>query len=142
MSLPLQLEVITAADTVLKAEVRDVYVPAFLGEAGVLENHLPYLSLLNAGEVSYLGADDRRHYLYIRSGFLEVRGNKVAIVAESVVEPDGMDLADLQAQLQKSEARVKSAGRGEITAEELDAELRRTADLRCQLDVARKAGRS
>lgn len=142
MSLPLQLEIITAADTALKIDVRDVYIPAFLGEAGVLENHLPYLSLLNAGEVSYLDAASKRHYLFIRNGFLEVRDNHVTIVTENVVDADKLDVTDLQAQLQRSEARVNSAGRGEITAAELDVELRRLSDLRCQLDVARKAGRS
>ncbi len=142
MSGLLKLEIITAADTALKAEVRDVYIPAFLGEAGVLEHHRPYLSLLNAGEVSYLDAGNRRRYLHIRDGFLQVAGDRVTIVTESVRTGEELDVAGLQEELRSSEARVKSASRGEITPAQLDAELKVLADLRCQLDVARKAGKT
>ena len=57
MAGAIELEILTSREVVLRAEIKDLYIPAFLGEAGVLSHHLPYLSLLKAGEMSYLDLD-------------------------------------------------------------------------------------
>ena len=43
----MELEVVTSTADVFKAKIKELYIPAYLGKAGVLENHLPYISLLN-----------------------------------------------------------------------------------------------
>ncbi len=74
MAEAIELEIISFNEVFLRIEINDLYIPAFWGEAGVKSNHLPYLSLLKAGEISYLDLDGVRHYLFSGEGFLEAQG--------------------------------------------------------------------
>mgnify|MGYP001766071281 CR=1 FL=1 len=134
----IQLEIITSREVALRAEIQDLYIPAFLGEAGVLQHHLPYLSLIKAGEISYLDAAGRRHYLYGGPGFLEVREDRVALVLDGFVRGEDLGEEDLRRRLQETEARIRSSFQAAITPEELQVELGRQRELQAQLAICRK----
>jgi len=123
MSDTIQLQVVTYADTALDVGIKDLYIPAYLGEAGILEDHKPYISLLQSGEVAYTDVMDKKHYLYIREGFIEVLDNKVSIICDAVEKGEELDREEIEAQLKALGARIKSSLKGEITPEELDEAL-------------------
>jgi F-type H+-transporting ATPase subunit epsilon len=138
MAETIELEIITSREVALRAEIRDLYIPAFLGEAGVLSRHLPYLTLLHAGEISYLDASGARHFLYSGEGFLEVRDNRVALIIDDFVRGEDMREEDLQKRLQETEARIQSSFKGAITPDELQVELGRQRQLQLQIAICRK----
>jgi len=138
MADPIDLEIITSREVVLRVEIKDLYIPAFLGEAGVLSHHLPYLSLLKAGEISYLDLDGTRHYLFSGEGFLEVRDNRIALLIDAFERGEDLREEDLQKQLQETEARIKSSFRGAITPAELQDELARQKELQLKLAICKK----
>jgi len=138
MADAIELEIISSSEVVLRAEIRDLYIPAFLGEAGVLSHHLPYLSLLKAGEISYLDMDGERHFLYSGEGFLEVRDNRIALIIDTFERGEDLREETLQKQLQESEARIQSSFRGAITPVELQLELARQLELRLKLSICKK----
>ena len=123
MSDTIRLQVVTYADTALEVGIKDLYIPAYLGEAGILENHKPYISLLQSGEVAYTDVMDRKHYLYIREGFIEVLDNKVSIICDAVEKGEELDREEIEAQLKTLGARIKSSLKGDISPEELDEAL-------------------
>jgi F-type H+-transporting ATPase subunit epsilon len=138
MAGALELEIITSHDVLLRAEIKDLYIPAFLGEAGVLSHHLPYLSLLKAGEISYLDLEGTRHYLYSGEGFLEVRDNHIALIIDAFERGEDLREEDLQKKFQETEARIRSSFKGGITPEELQGELAREKELRLKLAICKK----
>jgi len=138
MADPIELEIITANEVVLRTAIKDLYIPAFLGEAGVLSHHLPYLSLLTAGEISYLDLDGTRHYLFSGPGFLEVRDNRIALIIDAFVRGEDLREEDLQKQMQETEARIKSSFRGAISPAELQDQLARQKELRLKLAICKK----
>ncbi len=138
MAGAIELEIITSREVALRAEIKDLYIPAFLGEAGVLSHHLPYLTLLKAGEISYLDLDGKRHFLYSGEGFLEVRDDRVALIIDDFVRGEDLRADDLQKQLQETEARIQSSFKGAITPDELQVELARQMVLRLKLAICRK----
>ena len=83
MAETIELEIISFQEVTLRSEIKDLYIPAFLGEAGIKSHHLPYLSLLKAGEISYLDLAGVRHYLYSGEGFLEVKDDRITLIIDT-----------------------------------------------------------
>ncbi len=123
MSEKIQLQVVTSTDTAFEITIKDIYIPAYFGEAGVLGNHKPYISLLQPGEIVYTDINDKRHYLYIREGIIEVRDNKIAIISDSVEPGEKLVKEEVEKRLEELDRRIKSSIKGEITAEELQEAL-------------------
>ena len=138
MAGAIELEIITSRDVALRAEIKDLYIPAFLGEAGVLSHHLPYITLLMAGEISYLDMTGTRHYLYSGEGILEVRDDRIALIIEDFVRGEDLREEELQKSLQQAEARIQSSFKGAITPDELQVELARQRELQLKLAICKK----
>ena len=141
MAETIELEIISFHEVILRSEISDLYIPAFLGEAGVKSHHLPYLSLLKAGEISYLDLAGVRHYLYSGEGFLEVKDNRITLIIDTFERGEDFQEDELQKELLASEKRVKSSFQGAITPLELQEELARQKELRLKLDICKKLGK-
>jgi len=87
--VPLQLEIVTPEREAYSDEVDAVYCPGVEGEFGVLPHHAPLLSMLGVGELRIKkgGAEE---YFAIAGGFVQVRPDKVVVMAE---------LADLSSEI-------------------------------------------
>ncbi len=138
MAGAIELEIITSREVALRVEIQDLYIPAFLGEAGVLSHHLPYLTLLKAGEISYLDPDGMRHYLYSGEGFLEVRDDRLALIIDDFVRGEDMREEELQKRLLETEARIQSSFKGAITPDELQVQLALQRQLQQKLAICKK----
>jgi ATP synthase F1 epsilon subunit len=135
----IELEVVSSKKVILeKMEIKELYIPAFFGRAGILKNHLPYITLLKMGEVSYLDPRDKRHYLYIEDGFVESADNKIAIVSDTVVPGEELDKEAISAKLTEVRARIKSSLKGEISAEELALALEEEKRLKIKAGIIKK----
>jgi F-type H+-transporting ATPase subunit epsilon len=141
MAESIELEIISSNEVFLRSEVRDLFIPAFLGEAGIKSHHLPYLSLLKAGEISYLDLSGIRHFLYGSEGFLEVRDNRITLILDAIERGEDFSEERLQAELAESDRRIKSSFQGAITPEDLQQELERQKELRLKLAMRRKMGK-
>ena len=125
----MDLEIITANRTVVRTTVQEVYVPAALGQAGVLHHHLPYTALLEMGEVSYQEADGTRHSLFLRGGLIETVDNKIVIMAEQVIKADELDASELRVEMTALRETIKGAAKGTTSPEELGLALAREREL-------------
>ncbi len=138
MADTIQLQVVTYTDAVLTASIKELYIPAYFGEAGVLEDHKPYISLLKAGEVAYTDIFDKNFYLFIRDGFIEVIKNKISIICDSVEKGEELDKEAIEAKLKELDDRIKSSLRGEITPEELDQALEEQREFMAKQKIIQK----
>ncbi len=80
--MPLQLEIVTPERLAYQDEVDMVLVPGIEGELGILPHHTPLVSLLGVGELKIRKGSDEESFA-IAGGFLQVRPDKVVVMAET-----------------------------------------------------------
>ena len=90
------LEIVSPEATLFSGEVTSIAVPGVNGEFEMLKDHAPIVSLLKAGNVKIYGeisleeevqdkftkGNDKGTWLAINSGTLEMKDNKVIVLAD------------------------------------------------------------
>ncbi|CAN5161777.1 hypothetical protein BH20ACI2_BH20ACI2_04360 [soil metagenome] len=124
--MPLRLEIVTPEKRVFDDDVDFVTVPTASGEAGIFPNHAPLISALKPGILTYSvkGAATR---LAVRGGFVEVKADKVAVLADSAEAADDIDLAEARSERDEAEKAFSAVAAGS---------LEETAAVRDQLEAA------
>lgn len=75
------LTILTPERTLLEKNVSKVELPGAKGRFMVLKNHIPLISSLVEGNVSYV-SEGKEENLKVRTGFVEINENKVTVCAE------------------------------------------------------------
>jgi F-type H+-transporting ATPase subunit epsilon len=88
--MPIKVDIVTRDRRLLTDEVDMVTVPGSAGQMGILRGHTPLLSTLEIGEVALHKGSDVR-YIAIGGGVVDVRPDKVTILAESAESADEID---------------------------------------------------
>ena len=107
MALPttIQLQIVSAARSLVNERVDEVEIPGSDGYFGVLPGHTPLLAMLGAGELWYRqGAE--KHYLLLAFGFAEVQPDRVTILAQTAEMADEIDVARAEAAKRRAEERL------------------------------------
>ena len=106
--MPLHLEIVTPERLAYEDDVDMVLVPGIDGELGILPHHTPLVSLLGVGELKIRKAGGEESFA-IAGGFLQVRPDKVVVMAETADLASDIDLE--KAQQARAEAeRALEAG--------------------------------
>jgi F-type H+-transporting ATPase subunit epsilon len=90
MSDYMHLKIITAADQPITAHIRQLYIPGYSGETGILENHRPYITLLKPGEIFYTDVMNKDYRFFVLDGFLEMSENNITIIADHIETGDSL----------------------------------------------------
>jgi F-type H+-transporting ATPase subunit epsilon len=130
----IRLEIVTPERLVYADDVDAVAVPGVEGELGVLPHHAPLITTIGLGELRIRRGGVEDHFAII-GGFLQVRPDKVVVMAETAhmaseidleraqqarreaeraIETgyhEGADLASARASLQQALLRIRVAGR-------------------------------
>ena len=80
----MKIEIITPDRKVFEGEIKSVRVPGRKGSFQVLKDHAPIISTLDAGPVIIVDLANNEIIYEISSGVIEVRTNKIILLAESV----------------------------------------------------------
>src|SRR5918993_1362904 len=119
-----QLEVVTPERRMLAEAVDSVTVPGANGELGILPGHTPLISQLQTGVLSYAqGGATRR--LLVSGGFVEVRDDRVAVLADLAERPEEIDAARARAAREQAERTLGTFSGSEEEFERERAELAR-----------------
>jgi F-type H+-transporting ATPase subunit epsilon len=103
----LRLEIITAERQVFSDDVNTVVVPGVDGELGVLPHHAPLITMIRPGEV-LVRKDGEETYLFVSGGFLEVRPDKIIILADACERYDEIDIERAEAAKRRAEEGLKT----------------------------------
>ena len=131
--MPIRFELVTAERIVFQDDVDVVVVPGVEGELGVLPRHAPLLTVIQPGEIR-LRKKGEESSLIVTGGFLEVRPDKVTVLADAAERADEIDASRAEAAMKSAEERMK----GKLTPEDLrlaESALRRAV---VRLKVARR----
>jgi F-type H+-transporting ATPase subunit epsilon len=80
----MKIEIITPDRKVYEGEIKSVRVPGKKGSFQVLKDHAPIISTLEKGTVIIIDQDNREAIFEIDGGVIEVKTNKIILLAESV----------------------------------------------------------
>ncbi len=108
MADKLSLEVVTPFRTVLNENVVSVTLPGIEGEMGILPEHVPLLTILDAGIMSYVNDNGKIQALAVHWGYAQVDGDNVRVLAELAETAAEIDLPRAQEAEKKAKELLKS----------------------------------
>lgn len=112
MDKELNLEIVSPLRLVFSGKVKSVTAPGKLGEFQVLYNHAPLVSTLDIGKIKIVSVSGENTEFSTSGGILEVRDNKITILAETIESKEDMDLDRAQRAFERAEQRLKGHEQG------------------------------
>jgi len=102
----LRLEIVTAEKTVFSDDVTAVVAWGVEGQLGILPHHAPLMTMLRPGDLTIRKGNEEQ-YLAISGGFLEVRPDKVIILADACERAEEIDIERAEAARRRAEEILK-----------------------------------
>ncbi len=133
----IRLDVVTAERMVYSDSVDMVVAPGFEGQLGILPHHTPLMTALLPGELRIKKGGEEVS-LVISGGFLEVRPDKVVVLADTAERADEIDVERAEAARKRAQERLSQERELGIDGARAEASLRRSL---ARLRVAETARR-
>jgi len=132
-----RLEIVTAERMVFSDDVSAVIAWGVEGQLGILPHHAPLMTMLQPGDLM-IRRNKEEEYLAISGGFLEVRPDKVIILADACERIDEIDIARAEEAKKRAQETMKAAPPLSVDTAAAEAALRRSL---ARLKVAEKKRR-
>jgi F-type H+-transporting ATPase subunit epsilon len=129
----LKLEIVTPQAQIYSEDVDMVTLPGIEGEMGVYPMHVPLMTQITAGEVA-VRKDGRDFFLAVGEGFVEITGERVAIMTDMAIRAENIDEAAAEEARRRAEARLSER----LTPDEAAAVQAALAHSLAQLNVKRR----
>lgn len=104
--MPMQLEIVSPERRAYEDEVDMVVVPGIDGQLGILPHHTRLLSALGTGELRIKKAGTEQIML-ISGGFVEVRPDRVIVMADLAEHSDEIDEAKAVEARKRAQAELE-----------------------------------
>src|SRR5688572_25510257 len=105
MAATLKLEIVTPEAKTYSEDVEMVTLPGVEGEMGIYPMHVPLMTQIVPGEVSVL-RNGQQYHLAVGEGFVEITGERVAILTDMAVKATDIDEAKAEDARKRAEARL------------------------------------
>jgi F-type H+-transporting ATPase subunit epsilon len=120
--MPLLLEIVTPERLAYSDTVDAVNLPGIEGELGVLPHHAPLVSMLGLGELRIRKGGAEESFAIV-GGFLQVRPDRVVVMAETADMASEIDLERAQEARREAERALEGA----VQADAVDLAAARAA---------------
>ncbi|TET26157.1 MAG: F0F1 ATP synthase subunit epsilon [Dehalococcoidia bacterium] len=121
---PLKLDIVTAEQVVYSDEADIVVAPGVEGQLGILPHHAPLMTTLQPGEL-VVRKGSQEFSLAISGGFLEVRPERVIILADAAERAEEIDISRAEEAKRRAEERLRERKIPAIDEARAEAALRR-----------------
>ncbi|MEW6701229.1 MAG: ATP synthase F1 subunit epsilon [Bacteroidota bacterium] len=119
------VEIITPSKYAYKGQVKSITVPGTLGNFQVLFNHAPLLSSFEIGRINIEEITGQKLEYTTGGGTIEVKENKVLVLADSVESADEIDTERAKKAYERAKERLASRNRGDIDVLRAELSLQR-----------------
>nr|WP_217367758.1 MULTISPECIES: F0F1 ATP synthase subunit epsilon [unclassified Brevibacillus] len=127
------VEVVTPERVVYSGQAEMVIARGLQGEIGIMPNHVPLVTPLKTAPVRIKTEGDKEVKMAVSGGFMEVRGDKVTILAETAELPGDIDVERAKAAKERAEKRLAEKY-AELDVKRAERALQRAM---ARLDVAK-----
>lgn len=105
--MTLNIEIVTPQSVLLSTEADYVTIPGELGELGILPGHIPLLTNLQSGVLTYRkGGNEEK--VAVHYGYAEVCKDRITILAKTAELKEEIDLERSDLALKKAQEKLKS----------------------------------
>jgi len=133
MAATLKLEIVTPEAKIFSDDVEMVTLDGIEGEMGIYPQHMPVMTQLVAGEIT-VRKDGRNIYLAVGDGFVQVTGERVAILTDMAIKAENIDEVKAEKARKNAEARLSQ----KLTNEESAAVNAALTNALTQIKVKRR----
>jgi F-type H+-transporting ATPase subunit epsilon len=105
MAATLKLEIVTPDAKVYSDDVEMVTLPGVEGEMGIFPNHVPLMTQIAPGDI-IARKNGQDLFLAIGEGFVEITGDRVAILADMAIRAENIDESKAEEARRRAEARL------------------------------------
>ena len=130
----MRLDVVTTERAICSCEVDAVIAPGVEGQLGILPHHAPLITMLQPSELTWR-KDNIETCIAIYGGFLEVRPDRVIVLADAAERAEEIDIARAEEAKHRAEQQMASRTLSEVDRAQAEAALRRSL---VQLKVAER----
>lgn len=111
-------------------DVYEVILPTMDGEIGVLQDHMPLVSVANTGVIAVRrqprDSDREREYFATNGGAIEVADNNLRVLVDEADHADDISEAEAQKALERAE-KMRLEAKDEVSLEQAQALVDRQA---------------
>ena len=105
MSENFVVEVISPSKSVLKSETKEVTLPSYEGEMGILKDHVPIITFLRPGIIT-IKKDNQEMKFFIEEGTVEFSKNNLLILTSTVRDLSKFSKDEINNLIKISEQRI------------------------------------
>lgn len=130
----LNVDVVSAEESIFSGEAKFVTLPGESGELGILPGHTPLISRIRPGTVKVVQPDGSEVNIFVAGGILEIQPGTVTVLSDTAIRAEDLDEAQaVEARKRAEEALRNTKDKADIAV--VEAEL---AMLAAQAAAARR----
>ena len=123
-------KLVTLSGTKFDEDVYEVVLPTLDGQIGVLQHHMPLISVATNGAIAIRrdprDSDLKREYFATNGGVVEVSDNVLSLLVDEADNADEINEAEAQAAMERAE-NMKAEAKDEVSLEHAQALVDRNA---------------
>jgi ATP synthase F1 epsilon subunit len=105
MSNKFIIEIISPATSILKHEAKEVTIPSYEGQMGILRDHIPFITFLRPGIISIEGQEIKKYY--VEEGTVEFSNNNLLILTSTAEELINLEKSSIEELLRNAEKSLR-----------------------------------
>ncbi|TSE23400.1 F0F1 ATP synthase subunit epsilon [Tepidimonas aquatica] len=105
----IQVEVVSAEESIFSGPARFVALPGEAGELGILPGHVPLITRIKPGAVRIEKADGEEEFVFVAGGILEVQPKVVTVLSDTAIRGKDLDEAKANEARKAAEEALKNA---------------------------------
>ncbi|MDT7929016.1 MULTISPECIES: F0F1 ATP synthase subunit epsilon [unclassified Tepidimonas] len=130
----IQVEVVSAEESIFSGPAKFVALPGEAGELGILPGHVPLITRIKPGAVRIEKADGEEEFVFVAGGILEVQPKVVTVLSDTAIRGKDLDEAKANEARKAAEEALKNA-KSEVDLAKAQSEL---AIMAAQIAALRK----
>jgi F-type H+-transporting ATPase subunit epsilon len=115
-----RFQLVALSGTKFDGDVHDVVLPTLDGEIGVLEQHMPLVSVATTGAIAVRrdpkDPDNEREYFATNGGIIDVSDNVMRVLVDEADHADDINEAEAKAAMERAE-KMKSEAKDQVSLE-------------------------
>lgn len=105
----MQVEVVSAEESIFSGQAKFVALPGEAGELGILPGHVPLITRIKPGAVRIEKADGEEEFVFVAGGILEVQPRVVTVLSDTAIRGRDLDEAKANDARKAAEEALKNA---------------------------------
>ena len=110
----IHLEIVTPRKVDYSDDVKSFTAPGAEGSFQILAKHAAFITTLKVGKVEFITKDGTEKVYATSGGLVEVKENKISMLAETIESKEDIDVERAQSAKQRAEKKLESATGSEI----------------------------